>query len=352
MVTSAVLIAGIGTATTINANQSQPVNAAAEKIGGIAQQNDWVSIIKPNIDINAQNPYEDRTSLSRLGGIVNNTSNLMYQTFHVYYVDNIAGDYYYELWSNQSNSVIGIVPATAATKISNSDGLPVKSDFYVRVTDQYSHTTYNIGGYDYKNDLSTMYNKIYHVKTMYHTDLSTYYSLYNSNNTWMGYLPEYRADKVTKLQGVAHSTKQYVSLKSKNYTIWNGFDFKTVRHYSKNYYQKTYLVKTYYNHYNGNRYDSLYDSKGKWFGYINAAGVSVGKGAQGAAVSANKRVTVKSKNYYTYSNFNWKKKSKSSSLYNKKYTVKTIYHHANGSVYYSLFSGSKWMGYINAKAVH
>src|SRR5699024_8561039 len=64
-------------------------------------------------------------------------------------------------------------------------------------------------------------------------------------------------------------------------------------------------------------------------------------------------VTIKSKNYKIWQNFNWKKKDTSKNRYHEDLNAKGIYHHFNGSNYLSLYNDKgKWLGYINENATN
>lgn len=242
-----------------------------------------------------------------------------------------------------------LVPSKS-TAAKNDQGPAVSYKKYVTVTKK-GYTVW--GNFDWtkkKTNTTSLYNKTYLAKVKYnHSNGSTYLSLYDGSK-WLGYVNAAATKVSAKQQGNAISANKYVTLTSKNYTVWSGFDFKKVKHYSKNYYQKTYHVKTIYNHASGAVYYSLYDSKGKWFGYINAAATKTASGAQGIAISTNKYVTLTSKNYTIWSSFDFKKvKHYSKNYFNKTYQAKTIYNHASGAVYYSLYDNNgKWFGYINA----
>lgn len=62
-------------------------------------------------------------------------------------------------------------------------------------------------------------------------------------------------------------------------------------------------------------------------------------------------VTITSKNYNTYSSFDWRKKQSTKGLIDQTFLAKGRYDHSNGSHYYSLYTtGGKWYGYVNARA--
>ena len=180
-----------------------------------------------------------------------------------------------------------------------------------------------------------------------HANGSTYLSLYDKHNKWLGYVNASAAKAGSGIQGAAIGANHYVTITSKSGNIWTNFTFKHVKHYIKNYYHKTYQVKTTYNHFNGSTYLSLYDAKGKWFGYINAGATKTAAGQQGLAIGYKKTVTIKKTGYTIWGSFFGNKRGTSTKYKGKKLTAKVKYNCANGSTYLSLYSGSKWIGYVN-----
>ncbi|KRM55186.1 hypothetical protein [Lacticaseibacillus sharpeae] len=238
----------------------------------------------------------------------------------------------------------------AATKLAAKvQGNAIKYNKYVTVTKKGNAVW---SGFDFKTKKTTtdkLYQKTLLAKVKYnHSNGSTYLSLYDHKNKWLGYVNAKAVKVGSGQQGGAISANKYVTLTSKNYTIWSDFGFKNVKHYSKNYYQKTYQVKTVYNHFSGSTYLSLYDSKGKWFGYINQNGTKTAAGQQGVAITYKHTVTIKKAGYTIWGSFFGKKRGTSTKYKNKKLTAKVKYNCANGSTYLSLYSGSKWVGYVNA----
>lgn len=151
--------------------------------------------------------------------------------------------------------------------------------------------------------------------------------------------------KLDYLKGSSY--KKYVTV-TKGYDVWRNLDFSK-KGDNSNLKGKTFYAKYAYDHDNGNRYLSLYDDDDKWIGYMNADGVSVGKGEQGAAIKTNKTVTVtNNKSYKVLKNFNWENSKLDAQ--NSIFKVKYEYHHFNGSTYYSLYDlDDNWVGYINSK---
>jgi len=120
-------------------------------------------------------------------------------------------------------------------------------------------------------------NQTFLVKVRYeHLNGSVYYSLYDNQGKWYGYINATGTKVANNAGGVAISSNQSVTISSKNYSIWQNFSWKE-RNKSSNLHGQTFQVKVYYNHFNGSTYYSLYDSKGTWYGYINANGTKLVK---------------------------------------------------------------------------
>ncbi|MFY8329666.1 hypothetical protein [Vagococcus carniphilus] len=163
-----------------------------------------------------------------------------------------------------------------------------------------------------------------------------------------------KTDKELKIleknpQGAYIPHNKYVTITSNSYETWSNFKWKKRNDASK-VSGKTYLAKGKYNHSNGQTYLSLFDDKGNWQGYINEKASKAGSGRQGAYLNHNKYVSI-TKNYDTWSSFNWKKRQPANKVVGKTYLAKGKYHHINGQTYLSLFDDKgNWHGYINEKA--
>ena len=183
-----------------------------------------------------------------------------------------------------------------------------------------------------------------------HENGGTYLSLYDTKGKWQGYINENAVKVVTELQGSYIPFDKYVTVSRTGYKTWSNFDWKE-REQTGSLIGETYLAKGQYKHANGSTYYSLYDSKGKWHGYVNKKAVKVGNGTQGVYVPYGGYVTVSKDNYKVWSNFDWKQRTTSKALHNQTYQAKGRYKHFNGDIYYSLYNQKgEWQGYINAKA--
>ncbi|WP_237682190.1 hypothetical protein [Heyndrickxia coagulans] len=86
----------------------------------------------------------------------------------------------------------------------------------------------------------------------------------------IGYINAKAAKTGSGKQGAAIQYGKSVKVTSKNYGVYQNFNWKKKNIRAVN---KTYLAKYIYYHINGLSYLSLYDNKGKWIGYINAKAV-------------------------------------------------------------------------------
>lgn len=183
----------------------------------------------------------------------------------------------------------------------------------------------------------------------YHFNGTSYFSLYDSQNNWLGYINENGTHKVNGEQGLFHPSNKFVTLIG-DYNIWADFSWSN-SHSSTKFKNQTVKIQGEYYHYNGSRYFSLYDNKNNWLGYVNEKGTKESEGEQGAYFSINQFVTIKGTSPI-WNNFNWTK-SHSPSKY-KYRTVKATgkYHHYNGVRYLSLHDDkNNWLGYINENGI-
>ncbi|MEG0732498.1 MAG: polysaccharide deacetylase family protein [Vagococcus sp.] len=221
---------------------------------------------------------------------------------------------------------------------------------YINIT-QPGKTTYQNFNFDKKNTTDTLINQTFYAKGRYfHSNGTTYLSIFNKDNKWIGYIEENHTKVADGKQGNYHAYGKYVNLTKKNYDIWGNFSWKSNGKASK-YANKTLYAKGIYYHFNGSRYLSLYDNNNNWLGYINETGADIATGTQGNYYSYNKFITIKSKNYDFWNSFNWSKRAHSSEYLGKTFKARGIYYHFNGNKYLSVYdSKGKWLGYINQKA--
>lgn len=258
--------------------------------------------------------------------------------------DHVNGNVYYSVYDSKDNWM-GYINSKS-TKITNIQGSYIPLDRYVSIKNANISLWSNFN-WKKKSDSKAFYQKTLMAKGQYnHFNGSVYYSLYDSKNSWKGYINR-GATQLTTNEGPLISLNQYVTVTSPNYKTWANFT-GTQQGTTKAMNNKTYLVKGMHTTFSGTVYYSLYNSNGKWFGFLNKTGTKAAA-PQGPYQSFNKSVTITNKNYALWSNFKWKRKPNSNGLYNKKFIAKGRYLHINGSTYYSLYdSKGVWRGYINS----
>gem|GEM_PF-5516959 len=206
------------------------------------------------------------------------TKSMINKTYHLqgwYY--HVNGNKYCSLYDN-NNKWQGYVNEAAVTIASNRGGIWHGTNEYVTVTKDY-YQTYNDFNFNMRGKTKSMINKTYHLQGWhYHVNGNKYYSLYDNNNKWQGYVNELAVAKTGGPQGNAISINKSVVVIKSGYSIWNNFSWKEKTR-TNSLINKTYQVKWYYKHMNGSTYYSLYDSTGKWFGYVNSGAVRERRGA-------------------------------------------------------------------------
>lgn len=233
----------------------------------------------------------------------------------------------------------------------NPQGPYIKDGRFVTISKK-NYSTWSNFSWKKRSDSSKMMNQTYQAKGKYnHENGSTYLSLFDNKGKWQGYINEKAVKIGDGKQGAYISDGRYVTISKDNYDTWTNFAWKS-RNKTKNLMNQTYQARGRYSHFNGSTFYSLYDSKGKWYGYLNASAVKLGDGKQGAYIKDGRKVTINKKNYNTWSNFGWKKRQSTSSLMGKSFTARGKYNHINGSTYYSLYDNKgKWYGYLSEHAV-
>ncbi|MHC9537689.1 GH25 family lysozyme [Dellaglioa sp. BT-FLS60] len=191
-----------------------------------------------------------------------------------------------------------------------------------------------------KGNTTKFIGKNYTAKYNYnHSNGSVFYSLYDKNNKWIGYVNR-NAVVTAKSNQFAASVK----VNKKGYKIWSNFFWSKIRNTTNNYYGKNFNVRYSYELGNGSTFYSLYNNAGTWIGYVNKHAVGINN------TKYNKTVSVK-KSYTIWGNFDWTK-NKGETIVNPKkmYNVKYAYA-INGYTYYSLYSSKGiWQGYVNSHA--
>lgn len=259
---------------------------------------------------------------------------------------------YYALYGNDQ-TFIGWINAAGTKTAANAGGVWQKENKYATITSS-NYTLWKNFNWTAKKGTSASINgqTVKATGKYRHFNGSTYYSLYDKNNKWLGYINATGVKLSSSAQGTYQNYGKYVTLTKKNYTIWGNFSWSSKKNNTTTLAGRTYLAKGKYGHANGAVYLSLYDKSGKWIGYLNADAATVAKNQGGTWQSEKLSVQMKNGNYTLWQDLNFSKKKASSKDYlNQTIQVTGKYQHYNGSMYYSLYKNNKWLGYINATGV-
>lgn len=275
------------------------------------------------------------------------TSQLLNQTFQ------IEGSYHhydgktYYLLKDSNDQTVGIVTAAAVEKGQHPAGKKhLVNDYYsVIKKDQKVWKNINL---EEMGTTTAINEKTFNVKEWYyHFDGSKYFALYDINEGFKGIVKESTIQKASNQGGIWHSTNQYVTITKSSGTIWNDFGFKSGNSI-KSLYQRTYRATGYYNHFNGSKYLSIYDNKGKWQGYLNERDASVSGTPGGKWHGTNQYVTITKNSGTIWNDFNFNKGKSTKNLYQRTYRVTGWYRHYNGTKYLSVYDNKgNWQGYLN-----
>lgn len=181
----------------------------------------------------------------------------------------------YDSVYDMNGTWIGYIP-TNKLSVQANQGPAISDGRYVTIKSA-NYSIWQNFSWKLKYSSKDYLNQTFLVKVRYeHLNGSVYYSLYDNQGKWYGYINATGTKVANNAGGAAISSNQSVKISSKNYSIWQNFSWKE-KNKSSNLYGQTFQVKVYYNHFNGSTYYSLYDSKGTWYGYINANGTKLVK---------------------------------------------------------------------------
>jgi hypothetical protein len=230
----------------------------------------YMTVQSPNYDIWQNFNWDKRSHSSKYTGKVLQARG---------YYDHFNGSRYLSLY-DQAGKWVGYINASG-TKLSDNGGGGKYHAYNKYVTIQSpNYDIWQNFNWDKRSHSSKYTGKVLQARGYYeHFNGSRYLSLYDQAGKWVGYINA----SGTKLSdngggGKYHAYNKYVTIQSPNYDIWQNFNWDKRTHSSK-YKGKTVLAKGYYDHFNGARYLSLYETNGHWIGYINETGTSLTKGA-------------------------------------------------------------------------
>lgn len=251
---------------------------------------------------------------------------------------------------NDKNQFVGYINKTDTTEASGKQGMYIPFGKYVTIT-QKNESIWRNFNWTLLQPSKNVFGKTFLAKGEYHhVNGKIYYSIYDSNAKWQGYVESSNVQVASGPEGSYQSTNKYVSIVKNNYSIWKNFSWHKMNT-SQDIFKRTFLVKGMYQHYSGGIYYSLYDTKGTWYGYINAQATKAVSSENGEYQQFGQYMTITSHDYDTLHNFSGKILHSNSKVLNQTYQARGKYENANGTTYYSLYNKSgTWMGYIPSEA--
>ncbi|MCD5003727.1 hypothetical protein IV487_14780, partial [Enterococcus saccharolyticus] len=221
---------------------------------------------------------------------------------------------------------------------------------YITVEKSMPLWDFNQGEFTQIGNTNQYIGKTLKIHTKMLKDNVSYYQIVNNNGDIIGYIQSYGTRIANDAGGLAQNYNTFITINSNNYSLLQNLS-GTVKESTISYNGQVFFAKTFYQHFNGNKYLSLYDSKGDWLGLIDERGTDLAEGEVSKAQNYDKKVQIGTKNYILWQNLQtWSRKGNSSSYMGQILYAKTYYTHFNGAKYLSLYDNQgKWLGIINEK---
>lgn len=258
--------------------------------------------------------------------------------------EHFNGKTYYSVYTADGKTWLGYVEASGVNS-AGDQGPYLALGKYFTITEK-NHTIWSNFNWAKRSDANSHLGKTYLAKGQYkHLNGSTYLTLYDNQDKWVGYIDVAEGNLVDSAGGAWSSYKKYLTITGSKH-LYAGDFTRTIKNKASVYKGKTLLATGKYEHFNGKTYYSVYENN-IWLGYVEEAGVKVA-GDQGPYLNLGKYFTITGKNYKIWSNFDWKLRLNASDLLGKTYLAKGQYQHLNGSTYLTLYDNNEmWIGYIN-----
>lgn len=265
--------------------------------------------------------------------------------------EHINGSTYYSLYDNKGQWA-GYLNADATVTLKGAQGDYITDGRYVSVQKKNYSIWKNFDFNQTELNTTDVFEKTYLAKGKYeHFNGSTYLSLYDGQNKWLGYLNADAIKTAPSKNGLYLTDGRYATITSTGYNTWSNFNWSFM-HSPEKIHENTYVVKGRYENFNGSTYLSLFDNKGEWYGYINAKGVTFSDKPQGAYMKETRYASIVDPTDVLYSDFDGKVRQSTEKIYRNNYYAKGKYHHVTGDVYYSLYNQNNvWQGYANEDIV-
>jgi hypothetical protein len=196
------------------------------------------------------------------------SSSYLHQTLKIKYrYEHLNGDVYFSVYDNKDHWV-GYINAKGTKVADNAAGAVLSSGQYGTIRSA-NYPIWQNFSWKERNQSANLYGQTVQVKRYYHHfNGSTYYSMYDNQGNWLGYMNSGGVKLAANAAGSAQSYQKKIRF-TKNYPLWHNFAWKkksTVTDAMKN---TTYEARYVYRHFNGSNYLSIYDNKGTWLGYVN-----------------------------------------------------------------------------------
>lgn len=221
----------------------------------------YVAIVKKDIPI-----YKDLELKKKKG-----TTNSIYQQTlktKVYYTFE-DGSVYVSLY-NKDDKWLGYVNDKALEYTKTAGGKHYSVKKYAAVLKKDQPLWQDLEFKKKKDTTKSLYKKTVYVKGEYHHfNGSTYASLYNKDDKWLGYVNDKALEYTKTAGGKYYSVKKDATVLKKDQTLWQDLELKKKKGTTKSLYKKIVYVKGEYHHFNGSTYASLYNKNNKWLGYVN-----------------------------------------------------------------------------------
>lgn len=125
-----------------------------------------------------------------------------------------------------------------------------------------------------KGTTANYYQKTFKAERYYTINGVKYYSLYNNDDKWIGYLAADGVQMADNQGGIYLKDGRYATVAKGDYTFWKNLKFDAKKGNTDDFKGQVVRVKGYYNHFNGAVYASLYNKDNKWLGYVNQHALS------------------------------------------------------------------------------
>ena len=284
------------------------------------------------------------------------TDNLFNKTYQAQgHYKHSNGSTYYSLYDSKG-SWKGYLDSKAATVAKGAGGIWLPSREYITFTQKDKIILGDVDSQSVnQNNTNNFFQKTFRANGKYnHFSGKVYYSIYDTANTWVGYLDTNSMGTSPGAHGVWLPNDEYYTVTSKDKPVWANIDnFSTQHSNTTNEFEKTYHASGKYSHYNGKVYYSLYDSSGRWKGYYEPQTITKGNGRQGVWLNFGKNVKLTKPGVPIWGDINnlGDQKGTTSDYLNQTIYGYGKYNHFSGNTYISLYKNGTWIGYVDLKDV-